>query len=282
MSVRIVADSACDIRPDRDDVTIIPLTVAFGEEQYLDGVDLTHHEFYEKLIETDELPVTSQINPAAFEACFDKAALAQEDVVVITLSGKLSGTNQSAVLAAETAPCNVYVVDSENAAMGEAVLLKRACELVDAGMGAAEIADTLDREKHDIRLVALLDTLEYLKRGGRVSATAATVGNVLSIKPVIAIENGEVVVLGKARGSRKGNNLLMEQVGKTTGIDFNRPYQLAYSGLDDHLLQKYIHDSRSLWEDHVEELPVGTLGAPIGTHIGPGAIGLAFFQKPTA
>lgn len=278
MSIRIITDSACDMRfEDRDDVTVLPLGIAFGDETFQDGIDLSHREFYERLIETGELPITSQATPAQFEEALSEAARAGEDVLVITISGKLSGTMQSALIAANAADRPVHLVDSENVAMGQAILVRRACELVDEGMDVAEIARTLDREKKDVRLVALLDTLEYLKRGGRISAAAAAIGGVLTIKPVIAIEGGEVVMLGKARGSRRGNNLLIEQIQKTRGIDYDRPYQLGYTGLDDHLLRKYVEDSRDLWEGRADELPVNVIGGAIGTHTGPGAIGVAFF-----
>ncbi len=283
MNIRIITDSASDItNPGRGDVTILHMAVTFGEKQFLDGVDLSHRDFYELLIEEDTLPVTSQITPVQFEDAFREAAEAGEDVVAVTISSKLSGTYESACVAAKEFPGRVWVVDSENAALGEAILVERALRLLDEGMEAKEIALRLEREKKDIRLIALLDTLEYLKRGGRLSAQAAFVGGLLSIKPVIAIRDGEVAVLGKARGSRNGNNLLVKEIQKTNGIDFQRPFLLAYSGLDDHLLQKYIADSRKIWEHHADGLPITTIGGTIGTHIGPGAIGVAFFQQEAA
>lgn len=280
MKIRIITDSASDILPSyREDVTVLPLTISFGEKQYLDGVNLSHREFYEKLIEGDELPVTSQINPSQFEEAFRRAVDAGEAVVVVTLSSKLSGTYQSAVIAAQSFPGKVWVVDSENAALGEAILVKRGVQLMEKGLDAPAIAELLDREKKDIRLVALLDTLEYLRRGGRLSASAAFVGGLLSIKPVITLREGEVRVLGKARGSRNGNNLLMEEIQKTNGIDFQRPFLLAYTGLSDDLLQKYISDSRQLWDGQTSELPVTTIGGTIGAHVGPRAVAVAFFQR---
>lgn len=280
MKIRIITDSAADLpRPCRPEVTVLPMAVTFGEEQFLDGVDLTHRQFYEKLIEGDALPTTSQINPAQFEEAFRQAVDAGESVVAILLSSKLSGTCQSARIAAEEFPGHVFVVDSENATIGEQILVERALELLDQGLEAAAIAARLEEEKKDIRLVALLDTLEYLKRGGRISPSVALVGGLLSIKPVVAVENGEVVVLGKARGSKNGNNLLVQEIEKTNGVDFARPYRLAYAGLDDGLLQKYIADSASLWAGQAETLPVGTVGGTIGTHVGPGAVAVAFFRR---
>ncbi len=280
MSVKIITDSASDLPASRHPaISVLPMTITFGDRQYRDGEELSNQRFYELLIESEQLPSTSQIGPAQFEEAFRAQVEEGHTVVAVILSGKLSGTYQSACIAAEEFPRQVFVVDSENAAMGERVLVERAAQLVDQGLAAGEIAQRLETEKKDIRLIALLDTLEYLKRGGRISKSAAAIGGMLSIKPVIAIQNGEVCMLGKARGSKNGNNLLMQEIQKTAGIDFDRPYCLGYSGFHDDMLRKYIADSRSLWEGHAEHLPVGTIGATIGTHVGPGAVGVAFFQK---
>ena len=280
MKIRVITDSAADLpQPCRPEITVLPMAVTFGEEQFLDGVDLAHRQFYEKLIEGDALPTTSQINPAQFEEAFRRAVDEGEDVVAVVLSSKLSGTCQSARIAAEEFPGRVFVVDSENATIGQQILVRRALDLLDQGLDAAAIAGELEREKKDIRLVALLDTLEYLKRGGRISPSVALVGGLLSVKPVIAVEHGEVVMLGKARGSKNGSNLLVQEIRKTNGVDFDRPYLLGYTGLEDSLLQKYIADSAALWAEHTNALPIGTIGGTIGTHVGPGAIAVAFFQK---
>ena len=146
-------------------------------------------------------------------------------------------------------------------------------------MDAPSIVEQLEKEKKNIRVVALLDTLEYLKKGGRISKTVAFAGNVLSIKPVIAIQNGEVAILGKARGSKQGNNILVEQIKSAGGIDFEKPLFLGYTGLSDALIQKYITDSETLWKNGVNSLSVATIGGTIGTHAGPGAIAVAFFAK---
>ena len=256
MAIRIITDSASDITAlRRPELTVLPMTISFGERTFRDGVDLTHRQFYERLIESSTLPITSQIVPTQFEAAFQAAVDAGETVVAITLSGKLSGTWQNAVLAAQSFPGRVYVVDSCNAAIGEMILVERALELAQQGLPAQEMAAVLEREKEDIRLIALLDTLEYLKRGGRISSSVALVGGLLSIRPVVAVVNGEVALLGKARGSRNGNNLLAQEIKKTAGIDFSRPYRLGYTGLDDTLLQKYIEDSAALWRAHTDSLP---------------------------
>lgn len=278
--IRIITDSASDIVDNRrEDLTVLPVSITFGSEEFRDGITLTHEAFYEKLIECDALPVTSQVAPFAFEEAFREAVEAGGQVIAITLSSKLSGTYQSACIAAEEFPGKVFVVDSANATIGELVLVERAVELMDQGLEAAAIADRLEREREDIRLVGLLDTLEYLKKGGRVSASVAMVGGLLSIKPVVAVQEGEVVMLGKARGSKNGNNLLIQEIQKNGGVDFGRPYRLGYTGLNDSLLQKYIADSAALWEGHTDALPICTVGGTIGTHVGPGAVAVAFFCK---
>ncbi len=282
MSIQIVTDSASDILPQEAKalgIHIVPLTVNFGGQEFADGVDLAHNEFYEKLVESDILPTTSQVTPDSYHKIFEKLTENGDTVIAITLSSKLSGTYQSACIAAEDFGDKIYVVDSLNATIGQRLLVLNCLDYCRKGYNAKEITDRLNADKKEICLLALLDTLEYLKKGGRISSTVAFAGGILSIKPVVTIEDGAVNLVGKARGSKNGNNLLRKLVDDVGGIDFSRPYGLIYSGLSDHLLQKYIEDSADLWEDKVDELPIFTLGAVIGTHIGPGAIGVAFFRS---
>ena len=287
MPVRIITDSASDLTQEdiaalgNPRLTVLPLSVTFGETTYLDGVNLNHRRFYELLVEGDDLPMTGQVNPYAFEEAISEARNAGEEVVVITLSSKLSGTNGSALTAAANFDEGVYVVDSKSVTVGERILVDYALRLLGEGLGAADIACALEQAREDIHVVGLLDTLEFLRRGGRIPASAAALGKLLSIKPVITITDGVVELLGKARGSKNGRNLLTQQVEAAGGIDFSMPIELAYAGLDDALLRKYVEDSRHIWEGHVEldNLPVHTVGATIGTHVGPGAIALAFFKR---
>lgn len=277
--VNIIVDSTADITEDvKERLTVVPLTLRFGDEEYIEGVTIQKKEFYQKLIESDVLPKTSQASPSDFEDVFEKIVAAGESAVVITLSSKLSGTWQSAMIAAREYEDSVYVVDSRNVAIGAAILAKLALRLVDEGMGAREIAERLEKEREKICLIAMLDTLEYLKKGGRISAAAAFAGGVLSIKPVVCIRDGEIVILGKARGSKQGNNLLVSEIRKTGGIDFTKPILLGYTGLDDTLLQKYIEDSKALWEEGISSLETTMIGSVIGTHAGPGAVAVAFFS----
>ena len=174
---------------------------------------------------------------------------------------------------------NIYVVDSGSAAIGGGILTELALQLRENGLGAKEIAERLEEEKGKVLLVALVDTLEYLKKGGRISKTAAFAGAVLNIKPVIAVADGEIRILGKARGSKMGNNLLVQEMEKAGGVDFSKPVLLGYTGLSDALLRKYIEDSKGLWETGLEHIRYTTVGSVIGTHAGPGAIAVAFFRN---
>ncbi len=281
--IKILVDSACDLEQSDAEalgVSLLPLQIRFGEEEFLDGVTLSHRAFFEKLVETNTLPQTSQINEYRFEEAFSELTADGSEVVAITLSSKLSGTHASAVKVAKEFGGKVHVVDSLNACIGERILLEYAVRLVKGGrLGAAEIAAELDEKKGKIQLLAVLDTLQYLRKGGRISSVTAIAGEMLSIKPVISVVRGEVKLVGKAMGSKKGNNLLNKLVSDCGGIDFTMPYVLGYSGLSDEFLQKYIRDSEALWKEHTDHVPYYLIGSTIGTHVGPGAIAVAFFAK---
>ena len=279
MKTRIIVDSAADLMPEvKERVHIVPLTVCFSGEEYIDGITIDSRTFYEKLVESDVLPTTSQATPDAFMKEFQKAKNASEAVVVITISSKLSGTYQSAMIAAEEFD-NIHVVDSGTAAIGEGTLAELALRYLDEGLDAKEIADRLEEEKKKIIIVALVDTLEYLKKGGRISKTVAFAGTVLNIKPVISVVDGDINMLGKARGSKMGNNLLVQEIEKAGGVDFSKPVLLGYTGLSDAMLLKYIEDSRHIWDENLKEVRYAAIGSVIGTHAGPGTVGVAFFKK---
>lgn len=289
MAIRIIVDSSADIEEDyaRDHgIQIIPMTITFGNEEFAEGVDITRTEFFQRLVETDELPRTSQIPPMVFQDIFQEIVTAGDTAVVITLSSHISGTYQSACIAAAPFKESVFVVDSENATIGERLLAESAWALREEGLSAADIAYCLDQEKKDIRLVASLDTLEYLHRGGRISGAAAAIGGLLSIKPVVGVVDGDVVVLGKARGSKASRNMVFEEIEKAGGVDLTRPIWVAYSGLSDKTARKYIADSLAIATekglisspDEIE-MPLTLVGAVIGTHVGPGGVAFAFFAR---
>lgn len=278
MSVKIIVDSTADMRPEiAQKVGIVPLSVQFGDQTYVSGVTITPQQFYEMLVESDALPTTSQPSPYLFEEAFEKAVQEGYEVVCLTCSGKLSGTNQSANIAAGEFEGKVHVMDSGTIAIGLGILTEYAVGLAERGLSPEEIIRELNLKREKIRVLALLDTLEYLKKGGRISSTVALAGGLLNIKPVISLDDGEIRQLGKARGSRQGNNLLVQEIQKAGGVDFRMPVMLGYTGLSDALLQKYIQDSAALWQTHREKLPVSIVGSVVGTHAGPGAVAVAFF-----
>ena len=280
MSLKIVLDSTSDLVPELlGKFEIVPLTVNFGEEEFIDGVTITREEFYAKLIESDVIPTTSQASPEAFERVFKKLVENGDEVLCITVASKLSGTYQSACIAAEEFPGKVRVIDSKSVAIGSAILAEFALSLLEKGVSAEEIEKELIKKREDIIIVALIDTLEYLKKGGRLSKTAAFAGSLLNIKPVVSVEDGEINVLGKARGSKQGNNFLIKEIEKAGGVDFSMPLLLGYTGHDPYMLEKYKEDSRFIWEGKVENLRETCIGSVIGTHVGPGAIAVAFFRK---
>ena len=280
MKTRIIIDSSTDLKPAvREKCTVVPLTLRFGDEEFLDGVTIDYRTFYEKLVECDALPTTSQASPDAFGQIFRQVAEAGEQAVVLCLSSKLSGTCQSANIAAMEYPGCIYVVDSLNVSIGTGVLAELAVDLAEAGADAKTIAATLTREREKVCVIAMLDTLEYLKKGGRISKTVAFAGELLSIKPVAGIKDGEVALLGKARGSRQANNLLVKEIGKAGGVDFSKPVLLGYTGMSDVLLKKYMEDSSHLWQELGTAPAYTPIGSVIGTHVGPGAVAAAFFQK---
>ena len=281
MAVQFIIDSASDMTPEACaalGVIHLPLTVLFGQEEFADGVTMTPDEFYDKLSTNPNHPTTSQVTPAAFADAYQKVCAAGNEAVVITISSKLSGTYQSAVIAADDFEDRVFPVDSLTATSGEQVLLYRGLELAAQGLSAREIAETLNREKHSIRLYATLDTLEYLKKGGRISAATAVVGGLLNIKPAIAVLDGLVQSVGKARGAKGANTLLRQLVEQSGTIDHEKPVVVLHSGKSDANLTQFLADHGSLIPQNVS--PIHTsIGAVIGTHAGPGAVGMAYFVK---
>ena len=283
MKVKIIVDSTADLTPQvQSRVQVIPLTIRFGDKEYIDGVTIDSKMFYEMLTTGQDLPTTSQATPFVFKEAFEKAVEEGYQVVVITVSSKLSGTYQSAVMAAEEFPGKVFVVDSKSVAIGSGILTEYALELIDRGLDAENIAWKLMQKREEVRLVAVVDTLEYLKRGGRISKTAAIAGGLLSIKPVIGVEDGEIRMLGKARGAKQAGSMLLQEIEKAGGIDYDKPLLLGYTGTSDESLKKFIEENASAWERDAEQLPYTVVGSVVGTHAGPGAVAAAFFSRNRA
>ncbi len=281
--IRIITDSASDI-PNNDSIpanlSIMPLTIFFGEEEYLDGKTITNEEYYNKLTGGDILPKTSQVTPYDFEQEIQKAIDNGEKVIVITLSSGLSGTYQSACIAASNFDKDVAVIDSFMATVSEQILVKYALQLIEQGMEYDKIVETLENDKKKIKLVGPLDTLEYLKKGGRISAAAAVFGSALSIKPIITVIEGKVEVIAKARGRRNAIETTLKIVRDSeTGIDFDKPYAVGYSGNDKDMLNIFIESSKTNGNINIENWPVVSIGSTIGTYAGPDSIIFGYFEK---
>lgn len=281
MNIKIIADSGCDISQEEAadlGIQVLPLKSRFGMEEYLDGVTMSHYEFYSKLIETDVFPTTSQITPFEYEEAFREALKEHDYVVCVTLSSKLSGCFQSATIAASEFEGKVGVIDSLHVSVAIRALVLRIRDLASQFNSLEEAMPAFIDARDHVRILAMLDTLEYLKKGGRISSAVAFAGTLLSIKPVVTVTDGEVVLLGQARGSKAVNNKLRELI-ESEDVDYNLPCALGYTGLSDILLKKYLEDNKSLYEDKLDSIGISSIGCAIGTHVGPGAIAVAFFVK---
>lgn len=284
--VTLVVDSACDISPEQAiewNATIVPLKIDFAGKEYYDGVTLSQQDFYKKLETEKDIPKTSQPSPARFREEFESKVAAGFDVVCITISSKLSGTFQSAMLArdlmSESDRERVFVIDSLNLCVGELLLVRVASRMARQGLSGKLIFDTLLALRGRVRLIGVFDSLKYLAKGGRVPSGLAKAGELLAIKPVLGCEKGKLVVLGKARGAAKGHKLAAKSIKKYGGIDYTLPFHFAYTGQTDEVLRKYLTEYEELYGASSETVPVNCAGATIGTHAGPNAAAIAYFSK---
>ena len=279
--IRILTDSASDILPAEAEqlgVTVIPLNVTLEDGTVLrDGVDMTPSAYYEILAGCRKLPTTSQPSPELFENFFLEAAAAEDEVIGIFLSHALSGTYQCAKLAADMANVdNVLFVDSGHVCLSEALLVRLAVQLRDSGKTAGQIAAILEHAKEHLHLVAAIDDLKYLRKGGRLPAAVAVAGGMLGIKPLITIQDGKVAMAGKARGLPGAYVALFKKVEEMGGINpaFQALAGYTVSPREVTPIQTYLRDNLQQ-----EDLLVRQIGCVIGTHAGPGAFGIAFFDK---
>ena len=279
--IRILTDSASDILPAEAEqlgVTVISLNVTLEDGTVLrDGVDMTPSAYYEILAGCRKLPTTSQPSPELFENFFLEAAAAGDEVIGIFLSHALSGTYQCAKLAADMANVdNVLFVDSGHVCLSEALLVRLAVQLRDSGKTAGQIAAILEHAKEHLHLVAAIDDLKYLRKGGRLPAAVAVAGGMLGIKPLITIQDGKVAMAGKARGLPGAYVALFKKVEEMGGINPAFPALAGYTVSPREVtpIQTYLRDNLQQ-----EDLLVRQIGCVIGTHAGPGAFGIAFFDK---
>lgn len=278
--IRILTDSACDLSPAEAallDITVVPLSISFEDGSVCrDAVDITPDEYYARLAACEKLPATSQPSPEQFAAEFAAAKAAGDETVVITISSQLSGTGQAARVAAGLEDYHdVYFVDSETVCLAEALLVKRAVQLRSEGKSAAQIAGALEQAKAHLHLVAVIDDLKYLRKGGRLPAAAAVAGGMLGIKPLITLKNGKVAIAGKARGLPGAYVALFKKIDEMGGVDFGSGVVAGYSLHPRELepIRRYFTQNLGLPAPETSRI-----GCVIGTHAGPGAFGIAFFD----
>lgn len=282
MAVKLVIESSGDlnsIESQKLGISMLPIPITFDNEEYMDGENLTQEEFYDKLVKSHDLPKTSMINAFRFETAFQEHINNGDEVVAIILSSGLSGTYNAAKTAAENFKDKVFVVDSLSATAGIKILIEYALQLINKGKSAKEIFEILEEKKQKVQIRAMVDTLKFLKKGGRISPLVAFAGELMGIKPLIAVLNGKVEVIGKAIGLKKATSFINSEIAKCGGIDFDMPFYTIYSGNDQTKIDNYIKDNADLWECAIDKVRKNCIGATIGTHVGPGAIGIAFFSK---
>ena len=278
MAVQIIVDSTADFSAkeiEKRQITCIPMTVTFGNEQYIDGVDLTKEEFFVKLTNEKEFPKTSQPSPAKFADCFEEAKENGDDVVAILVSGALSGTVQSATIAKDIAEHDgVYIVDSKSATLGIRLLVDRAVRMRDQGKSAKEIAEALDELKARVRLFAGLDTLEYLRKGGRIGKVTATAGMLLQIKPILTFaKDGQLTSVAKVRGRNQVIDKLVELAVKACGN--HRRYNLAVANGGAPEGMALVREKLTAALPNYDHIWEGEIDGTLSVYIGDGVLGAA-------
>jgi len=280
MGVRIITDSTSDISAAQAKdlgVTVIPLKVIFGDQEYKEGVDISIEGFYDELVKAEKLPTTSQPSPDDFLAGFLEAKEAKDTIIVLLIAGKLSGTVQSAMIAKDLAEYDdIHIIDSQTTITGLRFLVEYAVKLSHEGKSVTEIAAILEEIKDRIVLLAMVDTLEYLFKGGRLSRSSAILGSLLKFKPIIQVKDGVIHVVGKERGTNKGITKVLELMNEYGDIDSNYPVYFGYTAEDSKTkqLMTEIENKYSLKETSLH--PVGCV---VGTHAGPGACVISYISK---
>jgi DegV family protein with EDD domain len=271
----IVLDSTADF-PDAQERfpnwRVVPLYVNFGTQSYKDGVELTAHEFYERLRTSPELPTTSQPTPGDFAACYADLA-AYERILSIHLASNLSGTYQSAVSAADD---RVRVIDSETASVGISLLALAVQRRLERGTTDEEVDGLVTRYIATHGLLFTVDTLEFLARGGRIGKAKAFAGQLMNVKPILSIRNGEVIPLKRVRGNRKAFQEFVDALDTQTRDEPGLRVGIAHADAPERLreLEKMVRDLRP--EAQIEQET--SLGAVIGAHAGPGTVGFFWFE----
>jgi DegV family protein with EDD domain len=270
MNMRIIADSTCDLTFEAAkalEISLLPLKVHFGQETYVDKLDLSSELFFEKLASSSAMPTTSMLTPQDFITEFGRYP--DEEILVVCLSSHLSGTCHSAEAAKkESGRDDIFIVDSGTASIGAALMVWTAVRLRDEGQSAAQAHKALMDLRPRLRLYAMIDTLKYLVKGGRLSGVSGALGTILSLKPIITVRDGQVLSLDKARGVRGAIRKMTELVKKEP-MDKTLPIGYAHAG-DREMLGQLSHALGV-------EAPDVYLGSVVGAHAGPGALVVAYF-----
>lgn len=275
--IKIITDSTCDLSPERQrtlGVEVVPLSVHFGEETFRDGIDLTFGDFYRKLEHADTLPTTSQVNPEEFSIQFRSHVENGDQVVGIFLSSLLSGTCQSALIARELVDEeNIFVVDSGSASFALGLLVEQAARLRDEGLSPEELTAELKRLAGRLRFYVVVETLKYLRMGGRISSAAAVAGELLGINPILNIRDGVVQAAGKARGRKSAYQWMAARILEDP-IDTSLP--VAFGQAD---RPEVLKEIESFFSEKTPGIDIreSDMGAVVGTHTGPGCFGIAYF-----
>lgn len=276
MAVQLIIDSASDLTLEEAKalgVKLIPIPINFGEQEYLSGVNITQEEFYNKLASCKELPTTSQPAPYEFEKAFQEVKEAGDEAVVLCISSALSGTYQSARAIAQDYSDCVWVVDTLSVTIGQRLLLDYALQLREKGYNAKRLAEEIENAKTRLTVYGIVNTLDYLVKGGRLSKAAGAAGTLLGIRPVLTVRDGVLQVISKARGIKAAHAALNKLVEETTQ-DTNMPAMVAHTGTDDADLTAFLESADLKWS----MVPRGIVGSTVGTHTGPHLICLGYFK----
>lgn len=282
-----VLDSGSDFERDQEGglalqypIEFVPLNIHIGEEVYLDGIDLSKEEFYVKMAAPSELPKTSQPSPQLFYDLFKRLISEGNEVICLSLSSGVSGTYQSTLIARdmleEEEQKHLHLVDTQQLSVTILMTLKKLDKLLAQGKSIPEAIQWVEDHKLKGKIYGLLDTLENLKKGGRISPAQAMIGGLLNIKPIIVVQNGKVDSLGKARGRKKGVQQLSEFIGSLEKYDTDYLFMA-------HNFQSFDEAKQELEQiidvSQFKEVFYYTLGCTIGTHAGPKTIGIALMEK---
>ena len=280
MAIRILTDSTSDIMPQEAQargLMVVPLRVTFGEESFRDSVDITHEEFYAKLAGVEQLPTTSQPTPEDFLACFEQVKEQGDTLICILLSGGLSGTVQSAQIAKELCDYeNIHIIDSRQATAGIRALVDLAALLIEEGKSAQEIVAELEQARERIRLYIMVDTLEYLHKGGRLSSSVAVVGTMLKVKPILSLKDGVLSMVGKGMGIKDAMKNILKLPGEQLNADPRLPVYFVYASKESNCVQLRTQAEEKFG---IQNGQSHSVGAVLGTHVGPGAAAIAYLEQ---